>query len=351
MVVFGTSYAFGVFYDVFTREFAVSRSVLALVFGVQTAFVYIVGVGSGWLVDRYGQRQVVVGSTFVERAHQRFDRGKNVILQRSVDPIMSDEVVTATVTEGVGCMRIERPESLNAFTPRVLEKLLEAVQSFEADDDVRAIMFTGAGEKAFCAGVDLGDEGGINQSTPAALDTVHRAQRVLKALRRTPLPVVCAVNGYAMGAGMDLALGCDVRVVRADAEMSQSYVNVGLSPGDGGAYLLPRLVGEEVAKDLIFSGRRITGTEARDLGIASVVVDGDADQTRDIALERARELANGPTVALGRSKRLVNEAHDVNLETGLEHAIESLADCRETDDHAEAVAAFAEEREPDFRGE
>ncbi|MFC7157105.1 enoyl-CoA hydratase/isomerase family protein [Halomarina halobia] len=262
---------------------------------------------------------------------------------------MSEEVVTV-VTGSVGRMRIERPESLNAFTPRVLEGLLEAVQSFEADDDVRAIVFTGAGDRAFCAGVDLGDKGGINRSTPEALDTVHRAQRLLKALRRTPLPVVAGVNGYAMGAGMDLALGCDVRVVRADAEMSQSYVNVGLPPGDGGAYLLPRLVGEEIAKDLILSGRRITGREAHELGIASTVVEGDAERTREVALDRARELADGPTVALGRAKRLVNEAHDVTMETGLEHAIEALGECRETDDHAEAVAAFVEDRTPEFRG-
>lgn len=263
---------------------------------------------------------------------------------------MSDNVVSATVTDGVGRMRIERPESLNAFTPRVLEELLEAVQSFEVDDNVRAVMFTGAGEGAFCAGVDLGDEGGLAQSTPEALDTVHRAQRLLKALRRTPLPVVGGINGYAMGAGMDLALGCDIRVIRADAEMSQSYVNVSLSPGDGGAYLLPRLVGEEVAKDLIFSGRHISGTEAEKLGIATTVVNGDAERTREVALDRARDLADGPTVALGNAKQLVNEAHDVNMETGLEHAIEALGECRETDDHAEAVAAFDEDREPDFQG-
>jgi len=154
-----------------------------------------------------------------------------------------------------------------------------------------------------------------------------------------------------MGAGMDLALGCDIRVVRADAELSQSYVNVGLSPGDGGAYMLPRLVGEEVAKDLIFSGRRISGTEAKELGIASTVVDGDAERTREVAFDRARELADGPTVALGNAKQLVNEAHDVNMETGLEHAIEALGECRETDDHAEAITAFDEKREPEFRGE
>jgi enoyl-CoA hydratase/carnithine racemase len=264
---------------------------------------------------------------------------------------MTDEVVSVTVTDGVGRMRIERPESYNAFTPRVLEELRDAVDRFEADDDVRAILFTGAGEDAFCAGVDLGDEGGINQSTQEAMDTVHRAQRVLKALRRVPLPVVGGINGYAMGAGMDLALGCDIRVIRADAEVNQSYVNVGLSPGDGGAYMLPRLVGEEVAKDLIFSGRRVSGTEAKELGLATTVVEGDADRTREVAMERARELATGPTVALGNAKQLVNEAHDVTMEAVLEHAIEALGECRETEDYEEAIEAFQANREPEFRGE
>lgn len=262
---------------------------------------------------------------------------------------MSETVID--VDGSVGVMKIDRPENLNAFTPSVLESLRDAVVSFEENDDVRAVLFTATGDTAFCAGVDLGDSRDGLGSTSETVDTVHRAQRLLKRLRRTPLPVVGGVTGYAMGAGMDLALGCDIRVVRADAKLSQAYVNVGLVPGDGGAYLLPRLVGEETAKDLIFSGRKISGDEAHELGLASEIVQGDAAATREGALAKAREYASGPTVALGKAKQLVNEAHDVNLETALSHAIEGIATCRETDDHEAAVAAFAEDRDPEFTGQ
>lgn len=262
---------------------------------------------------------------------------------------MSDTIVE--VDGSVGVMKIDRPEKLNAFTPSVLESLRDALVSFEENDDVRAVLFTATGDDAFCAGVDLGGGSDGLGSTAETVDTVHRAQRLLKRLRRTPLPVVGGVTGYAMGAGMDLALGCDIRVVRAEAALSQAYVNVGLVPGDGGAYLLPRLVGEETAKDLIFSGRKISGEEAFDLGLASAVVQGDADETREEAMAKAREYASGPTIALGKAKRLVNEAHDVNLDTALSHAIEEIANCRQTYDHEEAVVAFTEDREPMFTGQ
>jgi len=131
-----------------------------------------------------------------------------------------------------------------------------------------------------------------------------------------------------MGAGMDLALGCDIRVVRADAELSQSYVNVGLSPGTAARTCFPprRRRGRE-GPDLLRSPHLRDG--GQELGIASTVVDGDAERTREVAFDRACELADGPTVALGNAKQLVNEAHDVNMETGLEHAIEALGECRE----------------------
>ncbi|MFB6310952.1 MAG: enoyl-CoA hydratase/isomerase family protein [Salinirussus sp.] len=256
--------------------------------------------------------------------------------------------VDTEIDGAVGIMRIDRPGSLNAFTDRALEGLIEAIEKFDADDDVRAVLFTGSGDRGFCAGVDLQD---LSAGNPHALhDTVSRAQRVLKGIRRANLPVVAGVNGAAVGAGMDLALACDVRVLRADATLCQSYADVGLVPGDGGAYLLPRLVGEEVAKDLIFSARRIDGREAYEMGLGTRLIEGDAEDTRAAAMELAREYADGPTVALGKAKGLVNESLDIEMETALEHAIESIVECSTTADHAEGVTAFREGREPDFEG-
>jgi enoyl-CoA hydratase/carnithine racemase len=257
--------------------------------------------------------------------------------------------VTTEVDRNVGVMRINRPDSLNAFTDEVLEGLVDAIDEFEVDEDVRAVLFTATGSRGFCAGVDLED---LSTGDPNALhDTVSRAQGVLKRIRRAELPVVAGVMGAAVGAGMDLALSCDIRVLRADATLSQSYTNVGLVPGDGGAYLLPRLIGEEEAKDLIFSGRRLSGAEAHEMGLGTRLVEGDADDTRNAAMDLAAEYAERPTVALGKAKRLVNESHDVTMETGLEHAIEAICEVSETADHSEGVAAFREGREPEFRGE
>jgi enoyl-CoA hydratase/carnithine racemase len=172
----------------------------------------------------------------------------------------------------------------------------------------------------------------------------------VKTIRRIELPVVAAVSGYAFGGGMDISLACDFRIVNDDAEFAQQYVNVGLVP-DAGCYLLPRLIGEARAKELIMTGDPIDGSEAVELGLARELIDGDDEAVREAALEFAGRLADGPTVAIGTAKGLVNESFEVSIETALAHAIEGERTCHETADHHEAIQAFGEEREPEFVGE
>lgn len=254
----------------------------------------------------------------------------------------------------VAIVTIDRQDRLNAYSPSMADALRETIETLAESTDARAILLTGAGETAFCAGMDIqtyftmSDEDGVG-SVETLLESTHNTHRIVKALRQASLPVVAAVNGYALGGGMDISLACDFRVVRADAEFGQAYVDVGLVP-DAGAYLLPRLIGEARAKELIYTGERITGSEAADLGLAREAVDGDADATREAALSFARDLANGPTVTLGAAKELVNESFEVSIETALAHAIDGERTCHETQDHHEAIQAFVEDREPEFKG-
>lgn len=257
--------------------------------------------------------------------------------------------------DSVAIVTIDRPDRLNAYSPPMADAVADLFEELEAADDVRAAVLTGAGERAFSAGMDietyleLSDREGVG-SVDTLLESTHNTHRVVKTLRRVELPVVAAVNGYAFGGGMDLALACDFRIVRADAELAQQYVNVGLVP-DAGCYLLPRLIGEARAKELIMTGDPIDGDEAADLGLAREAIDGDAAAVRESAREFAGRLADGPTVAIGTAKGMVNESFEVSIETALAHAIEGERVCHETRDHHEAIRAFDEDREPEFAGE
>lgn len=257
--------------------------------------------------------------------------------------------------DSVAIVTIDRPDRLNAYSPPMADAVADLFEELEAADDVRAAVLTGAGERAFSAGMDietyleLSDREGVG-SVETLLESTHNTHRVVKTLRRVELPVVAAVNGYAFGGGMDLALACDFRIVRADAELAQQYVNVGLVP-DAGCYLLPRLIGEARAKELIMTGDPIDGDEAADLGLAREAIDGDAAAVRESAREFAGRLADGPTVAIGTAKGMVNESFEVSIETALAHAIEGERVCHETRDHHEAIRAFDEDREPEFAGE
>jgi len=263
--------------------------------------------------------------------------------------------LSVTHRDGLAVLTIERPDRLNAYSPDMAAVIADCFEAMDAAGDVRAAVLTGAGERAFCAGMDiemyleLSDEEGVG-SVDTLLESTHETHRIVKTIRRVELPVVAAVNGYAFGGGMDLALACDFRVMHADAELAQQYVNVGLVP-DAGCYLLPRLIGEADAKELIMTGEPIDAGHAEELGIAREVVEGDTAGTRDAAQEFAAKLADGSTVAIGTAKGMINESFEVSIETALAHAIDGERRCHTTQDHHEAIQAFDEGRDPEFVGE
>jgi enoyl-CoA hydratase/carnithine racemase len=252
------------------------------------------------------------------------------------------------VKDRIATITLNRPDKLNAFTGSMIDGWARALGEAQADPDVNVVVVTGAG-RAFCAG---GDVARMGQGDPTPLDhknqlweNIHRVPKTLEAMDK---PVIAMVNGLAVGAGMGMALMCDVRVASDAARFSTGYVRVGLVPGDGDTYFLPRLVGTAKALELLWTADFIDAHEAERLGIVNRVV--PADRLAEDTYALARRIADGPQVPIRMIKRLVYQSMRLDLRTHLDLVSSHMAVVRQTDDHKEGVRAFAEKREPKFRG-
>lgn len=256
-----------------------------------------------------------------------------------------------SVTDGVGTILLNRPHRKNAFTMEMIGQWAGILQDARTDPDVRVIVLTGAGD-AFCSGVDLGSLGGDGTPRRSPLEQkqhlsehIHRIPYALEDLDK---PVIAAINGVAVGAGMDMALMCDMRIIARSARLSEGYIKVGLVPGDGGCYYLPRLVGTAKALELMLTADFIDGAEAARLGIANQVVD-DADLPA--AVDRlARKIADAPPIAVRAIKRAIYQSARTDLRTALDLISSHMAVVTSTADSAEALAAFREKRPATFVG-
>lgn len=259
----------------------------------------------------------------------------------------TDDVLNVSLEAGLLELTLARPQALNALDLALKERLSEILREIAYDDKVRAVLISGQG-RAFCAGGDL-TEMDPNRSPEEARVRQHKLlTEVFLPLARTPKPVVAAVHDHAHGAGLSLALACDLVVAGESARMSLGYIHRGLTPDCGITYFLPRLVGLVRAKELLFSGRRFTGAEALAMGLIAEAVPDSEVLPR--ARARARELAQGPTVALGLTKRMLDQSGHLGFEDLLEVEAYSQALTRATLDHAEGLAAFKEKRKAVFTG-
>lgn len=245
---------------------------------------------------------------------------------------------------------LDRPDKLNALTRVMSDELVEAFTGARDDDGVRAVLLTGAG-RGFCAGQDLtefGDayRGGGRPDIEEHLERTYH--RLIPLIVELPKPVVCAVNGVAAGAGLSLAVACDIRVAGEQARFTQAFVKIGLVPDSGGTWLLPRVVGAARALELSMTGELIDAATALRIGLVSRVV---ADDTlAKEAGELAATLASLPTAAIGEAKRLIRDAAAGDLQSALRAEAAAQARMGQTADHLEGVTAFAEKREPRFEG-
>jgi enoyl-CoA hydratase/carnithine racemase len=247
-----------------------------------------------------------------------------------------------TVADGIGTILLNRPHRKNAFTIEMIDQWARILVEARTDPDVRVIVLTGAGD-AFCSGVDLSSMDGERpsplQRKEHLTDHIHRIPHALEDLDK---PVIAAINGVAVGAGMDMALMCDMRIIARSARLSEGYIRVGLVPGDGGCYYLPRLVGQAKALELLLTGDFIGAEEAARIGIANHVVDDDDLPAATTRL--ARKLADAPPVAVRTIKRAVYQSARVDLRTALDLISSHMSVVTSTEDSAEALAAFRERR-------
>lgn len=246
--------------------------------------------------------------------------------------------------------RLNRPEKKNAQSEEMLDGLAQALRSANEDPDIGCVVLTGAGD-AFCSGGDLGRrsaEGG----TPTPLERKQRLQKVSHkvalAVADFEKPLIAAVNGAAVGAGMDMSLMCDIRIAGASARFSEGYIRVGLLPGNGGAYFLPRLVGPSLALELLWTGDFVDAQEALRIGLVNRVFPDD--QLLDKTLEFAQRLADGPPLQLRDIKKLMHQAMQTDLRTSLESVSAHMAVIQSTEDYREAIDAYKEKRKPTFKG-
>jgi len=248
--------------------------------------------------------------------------------------------------------RLNRPEKKNAQSEAMLQALRDALRDANTDPDVRCFVLTGAGD-AFCSGGDLGRR--ANDATGGAPTPLERMDRlhgvthqVAHAVEEFEKPLIAAVNGAAVGAGMDMALMCDIRFAARSARFSEGYVRVGLLPGNGGCYFLPRIVGVARALELLWTGDFVTADEALALGLVSRVYDDDALLAETLAF--AARIAEGPPIQQREIKKLLYQSLNTDLRTSLRAVSAHMAVMQSTEDYKEAIAAFKERRKPTYRG-
>ena len=253
--------------------------------------------------------------------------------------------------DGIATLTLNRPDRLNALGDTLREDLQDAVTRASEDAQVRVIVVTGAG-KGFCAG---GDVKAMNErkeqgaERPLIEKVAPGRDRTVLALRDAPKPVIAAVNGAAAGAGMNLALACDIRLASTAAKFAQAFVKRGLHPDWGGTYFLPRVVGLAKAAELIWTGEIIDAEEALRLGMIGRVV--PHEQLAEETLAFAAQLAAGPALAYARMKENLNRAETADLLTLLEQEALNMRLSATTQDHREAAQSFVEKRTPTFAGE
>jgi 2-(1,2-epoxy-1,2-dihydrophenyl)acetyl-CoA isomerase len=255
--------------------------------------------------------------------------------------------VTYTLDGDVALITLDRPDVFNSIDQSITDGVVEGIE--RARHEARAIVLTGAG-KAFCAGADLGDlrREYAEAGGPDLLSVITgRFNPLVEAIVGSAVPTVAAVNGVAAGAGMGLALACDVRVMSARAFYMSAFINVGLIPDSGSSWFLPAMVGVSRAMEIAMSGRRVDAEESHRLGLATAV--SDPETLIDEATRIARGFADGPTVAYRSTRRIIHAAAASSLRAILDEEARVQGELGALPTHEEGMSAFAEKRSPDFR--
>jgi 2-(1,2-epoxy-1,2-dihydrophenyl)acetyl-CoA isomerase len=270
---------------------------------------------------------------------------------------MTFEQINYEKNQGIATITLHRPEKLNALNNEMIGEWYLALQDARQDSQVKAVIVTGAGEKAFCTGADLRGGLGLSEAFGGSelpksaqylnwlRDGVHQVAREVALLDK---PYLAAINGVAVGAGMDMASMCDLRFASESSRFSSGYLRIGIIPGDGGCYYLPRIVGVGKALELIWTGDFFDADEALRIGYINKIFTPDAllDKTREFATK----ICEGPSIAIQLSKRLVYRGLEANVYEALEQASIAMSIVLSTEDAREGLESFFEKRKPNFVG-
>ncbi len=247
----------------------------------------------------------------------------------------------------VALVTLDRPERMNALSRAAVESIGRIGRELSKDPSVRACVLTGAGDKAFCAGADLKERQGMTREQVQEMLALYRSE--LGWLASSDFPTIAAINGVALGGGLELALTCDLRAATETALLGLPETGLAIIPGAGGTQRLPRLIGEARALDLILTGRRVAPQEALSFGLINLLVPSSEDLLEK-TLTWLSPIANGAPIAQRAALRAVRATSSLTLEQGLAFELEQYELCLHSADREEALAAFAEKRKPKFSG-
>lgn len=254
--------------------------------------------------------------------------------------------IIVSVEEGIQTITFNRPKSLNALNSELLNEFMSALTSISENEDIRVLILTGAGEKSFVAGADITELATLNVLQTKIFS--RKGQTVIGYLQELPIPVIAAVNGFALGGGCEIAIACDFIYASENAMFGLPEINLGLIPGFGGTQRLPRLIGANMAKELIFTGKMISASEALSIGIVNKVCPPDSLMAE--VQKTAKLIASKGKVSLREAKQAINNGLNVDIATGCLIENDAFSLCMASEDAKEGTSAFIEKRKANFKG-
>lgn len=259
---------------------------------------------------------------------------------------MKYQYLLYTTENGIATVTINRPEVLNALNSKVYAELCKLFTDIDKDSEVKVVIITGSGEKSFVAGTDVAEMQPMSNIT--IRDFLVLVRETMVKIEKLPKPVIAAINGFALGGGLELAMACDLRIASENAKLGQPEINLGIIPGAGGTQRLTRLVGIAKAKELVYTGDVIDADTAHSIGLINKVV--PANDLMAEAESLAQKIAGKGGVALSLAKAAISGGANMDLSSGLDLEMQCFALCFATEDQKEGMRAFLEKRKPQFKG-